>query len=195
MGKFIDLTGQRFGRLVVIEKTEERKKYSGNIIWLCECDCGNFTKADTNSLKREHTKSCGCLVVELNRERAKNNRKEYGESSFNSLFNRYKTHAEKRGIAFNLEKEEFRKMTQCDCFYCGEKPNQIVQNRNNFGQYIYNGIDRLNSKEGYTKENCVPCCGRCNEGKNDISQQDFYDWIDRVYHHIHQLENNKQKEI
>ena len=53
------LIGQRFGRLTVIEKTNERKnKY---IVYFCKCDCGNITKNDTYSLTSGHTKSCGCL--------------------------------------------------------------------------------------------------------------------------------------
>jgi len=53
-----DLTGQRFGKLVVIEDTDKRK---GDVIWLCRCDCGNFTKVKTGDLKSGGTQSCGCL--------------------------------------------------------------------------------------------------------------------------------------
>ena len=38
MGKFIDLTGQKFGRLLVLERAEN--KY-GRTAWKCKCDCGN----------------------------------------------------------------------------------------------------------------------------------------------------------
>lgn len=62
MGKFIDLTGQRFGKLVVIEKAEKNK--FGQILWLCKCDCGNETKVISPSLNCGATKSCGCLRKE-----------------------------------------------------------------------------------------------------------------------------------
>ena len=39
MGKFIDLTGKRYGRLTVIEKTDQRA--NGSVVWRCQCDCGN----------------------------------------------------------------------------------------------------------------------------------------------------------
>lgn len=58
MSKLIDLTGQRFGRLTVIERTANSK--SGQTRWKCVCDCGNETIVYTQNLKRGHTQSCGC---------------------------------------------------------------------------------------------------------------------------------------
>ena len=59
MGKFKDLTGQRFGKLTVIEPTEERCETS--IVWRCVCDCGNETFTAARSLVKGNTRSCGCL--------------------------------------------------------------------------------------------------------------------------------------
>lgn len=69
MGKFVDLTGKRFGRLTVIERVEDNFTKSGNRItmWKCRCDCGNTTTTRGNSLKRGNTKSCGCLNREPKR--------------------------------------------------------------------------------------------------------------------------------
>ena len=58
MGKSIDLTGLRFGRLTVEEKTSQRKY--GCIICRCRCDCGNEVYATTHSLNSGNTQSCGC---------------------------------------------------------------------------------------------------------------------------------------
>lgn len=55
--KLIDLTGQRFGKLVVIDRAESRGKQT---MWNCLCDCGNKTVAFGGHLKDGHTKSCGC---------------------------------------------------------------------------------------------------------------------------------------
>lgn len=60
MSKLIDLTGQKFGRLTVIEKYG---KYTPTK-WLCKCECGNEYIAIGNNLKRGFTKSCGCLQKE-----------------------------------------------------------------------------------------------------------------------------------
>lgn len=59
MGKAIDLTGQRFGRLTVIERAENDKY--GRLTWKCECDCGKNKIVNGQSLIRGKTKSCGCL--------------------------------------------------------------------------------------------------------------------------------------
>ena len=59
MGKFEDLTGQRFGYLTVIKKAGKNK--SDKILWLCKCDCGKLKIIQGTSLKNGRTKSCGCL--------------------------------------------------------------------------------------------------------------------------------------
>ena len=62
----IDLIGKRFGKLVVIERTEDYicKHKQRNIItspqWLCKCDCGNITIAQGGNLRSGNTTNCGC---------------------------------------------------------------------------------------------------------------------------------------
>lgn len=55
-----NLIGQRFGKLVVIEKTDKRNS-NRSIIWKCKCDCGNVCEVPTGSLIQRKTSSCGCL--------------------------------------------------------------------------------------------------------------------------------------
>ena len=59
-----DLKGQRFGRLVVLERAEDifspRGKRKSR--WICQCDCGNQCISDDNSLRAGYKKSCGCLL-------------------------------------------------------------------------------------------------------------------------------------
>lgn len=62
MGK-IDLTGQRFGRLVVQYDTGKRS--GTNVLWCCVCDCGAVVEVQSSNLKNEHTKSCGCYRREV----------------------------------------------------------------------------------------------------------------------------------
>lgn len=54
-----DVIGKRFGKLIVLEDSNERKS-NGAVIWKCQCDCGNITYSDSSNLKRGHTTSCGC---------------------------------------------------------------------------------------------------------------------------------------
>lgn len=72
MGKKVNLIGQKYNRLTVIEETAERDS-SGCIIWLCRCDCGNFTKAASAPLRSGHKKSCGCLNLEQASNQGKKN--------------------------------------------------------------------------------------------------------------------------
>lgn len=67
----IDITGQRFGRLIAIEPTNRRN--GSNIVWKCKCDCGKITYVNTVNIKNT-TKSCGCLKQELRKlQKGKNN--------------------------------------------------------------------------------------------------------------------------
>lgn len=58
MSALIDLTGKRFGKLIVIEQTGSQHSH---ILWKCKCDCGNESVILGLSLRWGRTKSCGCL--------------------------------------------------------------------------------------------------------------------------------------
>lgn len=62
-----DLTGQRFGRLTVIEKTN--KRHNGQVVWKCRCDCGKIVFVDSGQLTKGRKKSCGCLYDESIKKR------------------------------------------------------------------------------------------------------------------------------
>lgn len=62
MGNFIDLVGKRFGRLMVLERAENRGKRTR---WQCKCDCGNTCIVCSQDLLNGDTCSCGCLQREL----------------------------------------------------------------------------------------------------------------------------------
>ena len=62
--KFIDLTGQVFGRLAVLE--HEGKNKRGQHKWICKCTCGNNKTIIGDDLRSGHAKSCGCLIKEGN---------------------------------------------------------------------------------------------------------------------------------
>ena len=58
--KSVDLTGQRFGRLTVLGKSNTRI-YGRQLAWDCYCDCGAIKPLQTSVLKSGGTRSCGCL--------------------------------------------------------------------------------------------------------------------------------------
>lgn len=67
MGAFIDLTGEKYGRLTAIKRigTKMRKP-----LWLCQCECGNEKEFVTGELRSGHTVSCGCFKSERLIERS-----------------------------------------------------------------------------------------------------------------------------
>ncbi len=75
MGRLNDLTGQRFGRLTVIKRAENRISQAGKpeICWKCVCECGNTVVVRGGSLRSGRTLSCGCLQ----KERTHQSKKKY----------------------------------------------------------------------------------------------------------------------
>lgn len=59
-----DLTGKRSGRLTALYDTGERTKSGRNVIWMCQCDCGNMFKLDSGGFGSGTIKSCGCWQKE-----------------------------------------------------------------------------------------------------------------------------------
>ncbi len=56
--RYRDLKGRRFGKLLVLQRTD--KRINGSVVWECACDCGNTAFASENNLVHGHQKSCGC---------------------------------------------------------------------------------------------------------------------------------------
>jgi len=71
----IDLTGQVFERLTVLEIAKKTPYYSSELFWLCLCTCGTKKIIRSGSLRSGVVKSCGCLrreaTIERNKARAK----------------------------------------------------------------------------------------------------------------------------
>ena len=101
MGRFKDLTGMRFSRLIVIR--ENGKDKYGKTQWLCKCDCGNTTNATTGALNNGNKRSCGCLHKETSRN---NTFKDLTEQRFGKLV-AIKMHGSDKGQALWL--------CRCDC--------------------------------------------------------------------------------
>ena len=182
MGKFIDLTGKKFYRLTVIKRSFPNSKWNRSM-WLCKCDCGTEKIINGAYLTIGHTKSCGCLKL----DRAKSGairRLPYGLSSMRQKIVSYKKIAKIRGHEYKLTDEQFKKITQQDCHYCGAKPSNVNHPEWGNGEYTYSGMDRVDNNKGYTEDNVVPCCKICNMAKNNLTLKEFQDWIKRVYSKI-----------
>jgi len=65
--KYIDITGQRFGKLTVLHPTDKRTG-QGSVVWHCRCDCGNEVYASYNTLRYTRKFSCGCVRKEYDQK-------------------------------------------------------------------------------------------------------------------------------
>ena len=171
MTNLTDMTGQKIGRLTVLSRAGTN---GGNATWNCKCDCGKSTIAVGNNMRRGVTRSCGCT-----------NKRPYGEAAFHKIWNGYKTGAKKRGYIFELTREQFKELAASSCYYCDKLPAQGVQRSyHKFnGDFIYNGIDRLDNDEGYTLGNCVSCCSVCNMLKGKLHHDEFLEIVEGIYSH------------
>ena len=180
--KLIDLTGQRYGRLTVLKRTENGNH--GQTCWLCRCDCGIEKTFQSDNIRSGHTKSCGCFRREVMR-RLRILPK--GVAAFNGLVIMMRAGAKKRGLEWQLTKEQVGRLTKQLCHYCGVEPLQSFGGSYCNGAYAYNGIDRVNNTKGYMIDNVVACCFDCNRSKGTRAVSEYEKWIDRSYRFQHSL--------
>ncbi len=169
------MPGRRFGRLKVLKHINNNK--DGKRLWLCQCDCGETTVAVGNNLRHGGTRSCGCLKIEVMSLPK-------GKAAFNLVFRSYTNSARQRGYSFKLSKKKrVMELTQQDCTYCGTRPEQIMAPISGSGDFVYNGIDRMDNAKGYVRGNVVACCGVCNLMKKADSQEEFLAQVKKIYKH------------
>lgn len=190
----LEIIGQK---TVVEGKSKTKRGYSKIKCRLCG---SNHKWIRNNLLKRDRRISCGCSTHDSSRWKSigpKNMpwRLPEGEAAFNNLYYHYKLSAAKRGYEFDLSKKQFRKLTKQQCFYCGTEPSRTIRGQGKTsGDYIYNGIDRVNNTKGYIRTNIVPCCFNCNSAKGTLSQKDFFELINKIYT-LHLLINNPKNDL
>ncbi len=181
--KRLNLLEKKFNSWTVLE--EDIKISNKASRWICKCVCGKIKSVLGTNLINNLSKCCGCIGRKNLSLRLKGISpgwtKAKGESSFNIVFSDYKLHAKKLNLEFSILKEEFKNLTQQNCNYCGSIPNQKVNRKDMNGDFIYNGIDRIDSSIGYTIENCVPSCGFCNRAKHNKDILEFEKWLEKLY--------------
>lgn len=150
MPPFKDLTGQRFHRLVVIEK---HGKICGLTAWLCQCDCGKQTVVIGSELTKNHTKSCGCLRREQTIERMTS----HGERH-SRLYEVWKA---MRQRCINPSSRSYKRYGGRGITVCDEwNDYQVFRDwamANGYDENAPNGqctIDRIDNDKGYSPDNC-----------------------------------------
>lgn len=166
--------GTRFGSWTVGEKVETHSGGKERFYFKCYCACGTEAIRDGRTLQKGLSTSCGC-------ERAARLVLPNAESAFKSILQGYRRGARVRGLPFDISVGDFRALIKRDCHYCGCAPeNTAWPHKCGGGAYTYNGIDRLDSSEGYALTNVVPACFWCNRMKRAQSVADFSRWAGRV---------------
>lgn len=183
MAKIKDIINKRFGRLIVIDLSIDRGN-RGQIKYNCVCDCGNKHEVTGESLRSGRSRSCGCL----SRDRIPYNRivdREY--AAFRQLYN---STIKKRSIKDNyitdISLDKFIEISKSPCYYCGLLSSNTTKDRIKSSTYVLktNGLDRVDSNLGYLCSNVVSCCRYCNFAKNTMTQDEFRDFVIRLYNNF-----------
>jgi hypothetical protein len=186
----VNMLGQTSGKLTVLERVDPPAHLNQtSAYWLCSCECGKQTILPGSAMRGpDPQKSCGCL----------------GTQPYTDPFAAKMASAREiykgRYADGDLTFQDFIYLTEQNCFYCGIPPSQThnmfraSKNSSAFGiehgAYLYQGIDRKNSKLPHNLDNCVPCCRNCNYLKGIYSVQDFYQMITKIY--LHSASINKK---
>lgn len=144
----LDLVGERFGRLVVVARQGSTKQ--GRARWECSCDCGTVTTVTANSLRRGHTKSCGCLYREV-----------LGKSNITHGMSypvgRNPTYRSWKGM-----RERCRNKNNASYAYYGGRGIRVCQRWDDFGAFLHDmgptpqgmSLERIDNNKGYEPGNC-----------------------------------------
>jgi hypothetical protein len=148
MTKVMELTGQVFGRLTVLDRVKNNA--AGNAIWRCGCECGNESFIAGITLRRGHTRSCGCLHREACIERST----KHGHAHAGAISPTYHSWAGMLARCENPKHQRFkdyggRGITVCERWHefgnfladMGEKPTEA-------------SIDRIENDGNYEPSNC-----------------------------------------
>lgn len=164
--KLINIIGQRFERLIVLERIKNK--------WLCKCDCGIEKLISYQNLKHG-TKSCGCY----NKDRIKTIPKSFNNIKYSPEISSARRAWKNKYSDGNLTFKDFYKLSKQNCYYCNSNPSQIFSIRKN-GEFVYNGLDRIDPTQSHNLDNVVACCYTCNRFKSNQSQQDFLLWASKI---------------
>lgn len=148
MRKIKDLTGQKFGKLTVIEFEGKRKNL---ILWKCKCDCGKETIAYAGNLRTGHTTSCGCFKFA-----SRNKKHGLKRTRLYSIWSNIKTRC------YSEDNTDYVRYGGRGIKMCDEWKNDFMA----FNEWAYqNGydesaprgqctIDRIDVNGDYSPENC-----------------------------------------
>lgn len=145
----IDLTGQRFGKLVVMSRAKDK---NGQVMWECLCDCGKRSIVNGSNLRNGRTASCGCYRKQCEIERAK--KKETHAESKNRLYHIWVGIKQR---CFNPNVHQYGRYGGRGITVCQEWLNSYEAFRdwskgNGYSDNLT--IDRIDNNGNYCPDNC-----------------------------------------
>ena len=150
----LDLTGKRFDRLVAI-KPSGKKNYEGRL-WVCKCDCGNYTEATARGLNGGRITSCGCKRIQHITKLGKSH-----QGKNNPLYNHTLTDDERAATLFQRTSAQYKdirnktlKRDNFECVVCSSNERVVAHH--------LDGFDKHKDKR-FELDNLVTLCGDCHK--------------------------------
>lgn len=143
------------------------------------CSCGRERIARATKVRKGIIRVCiRCAIADGARRGNEKRKLPALERLLREKWSTYKSNAKRKGLSFALSLSDASALFSRPCEYCGGKGG---------------GIDRINSECGYTVENSVPCCAKCNYAKRDLTREAFLLWVKDIYEHQSIIQRNRQE--
>jgi len=180
-----DLEYKSFGELFVMDE----HKYFKGVLCDCWCQCGSFLKVNKEDLISGNKTNCGGIAHNNPKKIKFSKRKRSNEYINKKITTRYNllVHNRKNGAYdINLTLNEYHELSENkECHYCGAEIDWL-------GRSSAYYLDRKDNSLGYSKENCVVCCSRCNMAKGN--RFTYEEWLS-IGTTIKSWKNNKINDL
>lgn len=179
MARGMNYSGMKFNYLTLLSYVRAGGQGVG-AIWLARCDCGNTRDVTAKRVVHGQIRSCG--KCELSRGHKSDLRAQTMKlrAAERKLYMRYITKASQKSIAWSLSPDQFIGIIRQSCRYCGQDPDRTIQGTT----HRYNGIDRVDSDQGYTHLNSIPACSTCRALKGELRTAEFLDKVQAIAIHL-----------
>jgi hypothetical protein len=145
----IDVTGQRFGRLVVVSRANVRKGYAA---WNCVCDCGANVVASGSNLRNGQTRSCGCLRRETTASRSLT----HGHSVGYAYTGTYSSWCNIKARCLNPQHKNYARYGGRGITVCERWRDSFQSFLEDMGEKPAGAwVERVDNERGYEPGNCV----------------------------------------